>query len=95
MKIKGKQMVIVYQGTFKQDFSTLTSDSAYFYTEDNVVDAFGHVNINQGDTLNIYSDKLNYNGNTKIAILTYNVRMVDKDATFNNQSPYFITRPPG
>lgn len=81
MKIKGKDMVKVYQGTFKQDFSTLTSDSAYFYIQDNVVDAFGHVNINQGDTLNIYSDKLNYNGNTKIALLTDNVRMVDKDAT--------------
>ncbi len=74
-------MVKVYQGTFKQDFSTLTSDSAYFYPQDNAFDAFGHVNINQGDTLNIYSDKLNYNGNTKIALLTDNVRMVDKDAT--------------
>ena len=51
MKLNGKDMVKVYQGTFKQDFSTLTSDSAYFYIQDNVVDAFGHVNINQGDTL--------------------------------------------
>ncbi len=74
-------MIKVYQGTFKQDFSTLSSDSAYFYPQDNAFDAFGHVIINQGDTLNIYSDKLNYNGNTKTAILTDNVRMVDKDAT--------------
>jgi len=81
MKVNGKDMVKVYQGTFKQDFSTLTSDSAYFYPAENAFDAFGHVIINQGDTLNIYSDKLNYNGNTKIAILTDNVRMVDKDAT--------------
>lgn len=81
MKINGKDLVKVYQGTFRQDFSTLTSDSAYFYPQDNAFDAFGHVIINQGDTLNIYSDKLNYNGNTKIAILTDNVRMVDKDAT--------------
>lgn len=81
IKLNGKDVVKVYQGTFKQDYSTLTSDSAYFYIQENLVDAFGHVNINQGDTLNIYSDKLNYNGNTKIAILTDNVRMVDKDAT--------------
>jgi lipopolysaccharide export system protein LptA len=71
----------VYGGTFQQDNSTLTSDSAYFHQAENTFDAFGHVVISQGDTLNIYSDKLNYNGNTKIAILTDNVRMVDKDAT--------------
>ena len=80
IKLNGKDIIKVYQGTFKQDYSTLTSDSAYFYPQDNAFDAFGHVIINQGDTLNIYSDKLNYNGNTKTAILTDNVRMVDKDA---------------
>jgi lipopolysaccharide export system protein LptA len=81
IKLHGKDVIKVYHGTFKQDYSTLTSDSAYFYPQDNAFDAFGHVNINQGDTLNIYADKLNYNGNTKIALLTDNVRMVDKDAT--------------
>jgi lipopolysaccharide export system protein LptA len=77
----GKDLIKVYKGVFKQDFSILRSDSAYFYPKENSFDAFGHVNINQGDTLNIYSDKLNYNGNTKVAILTDHVRMVDKDAT--------------
>ncbi|MDB4924793.1 OstA-like protein [Mucilaginibacter sp.] len=78
--INGKKTVKVHNGVFKQDFSTLRSDSAYFYPDLNMVDAFGHVNINQGDTLNIYSDKLNYNGNTKVAILTDHVKMIDKDA---------------
>jgi len=77
----GKNIVKVHQGVFRQDYSILRSDSAYFYPDLNAVDAFGHVNINQGDTLNIYSDKLNYNGNTKVAILTDNVKMIDKDAT--------------
>jgi lipopolysaccharide export system protein LptA len=81
VKINGVDVVKVYGGTFQQDYSTLTSDSAYFHQAQNTFDAFGHVVISQGDTLNIYSDKLNYNGNTKIAILTDNVRMVDKDAT--------------
>ena len=81
IKRNGKDVVKVYRGVFKQDYSTLTSDSAYFYPQDNAFDAFGHVVITQGDTLNIYADKLNYNGNTKIAILTDHVRMVDKDAT--------------
>ncbi|WP_243771218.1 OstA-like protein [Mucilaginibacter rubeus] len=77
----GKQLIKVYKGVFKQDYSILRSDSAYFYPSDNAFDAFGNVNINQGDTLNIFSDKLNYNGNTKTAILTDNVKMVDRDAT--------------
>jgi lipopolysaccharide export system protein LptA len=81
IKRNGKDVIKVYRGMFKQDYSTLTSDSAYFYPQDNAFDAFGHVVINQGDTLNIYSDKLNYQGNTHTAILTDNVRMVDKDAT--------------
>jgi lipopolysaccharide assembly outer membrane protein LptD (OstA) len=81
VKLNGKDMIKVYQGTFKQDYSTLTSDSAYFYPDENAFDAFGHVIIDQGDTLHIYSDLLNYNGNTKVAILTNNVKMVDKDAT--------------
>lgn len=81
VRINGVDMIKVYGGIFQQDYSTLKSDSAYFHKAENTFDAFGHVVISQGDTLNIYSDKLNYNGNTKIAILTDNVRMVDKDAT--------------
>jgi lipopolysaccharide export system protein LptA len=79
-KINGRDVIKVYKGVFKQDYSILRSDSAYFYPQDNAFDAFSNVNINQGDTLNIYSDKLNYNGNTKIAILTDHVRMIDRDA---------------
>lgn len=77
----GKNIWKVHNGVFQQDFSTLTSDSAIFYRDLNMVEAFGHVVIDQGDTLHVYSDKLNYNGNTKVAILTDHVKMVDKDAT--------------
>lgn len=80
VKLNGRDVIKVFQGVFTQDYSTMRSDSGYFYAEENAFDAFGNVHITQGDTLNIYSDKLNYNGNTKIAILTDNVRMVDKDA---------------
>ncbi len=81
IKRNGADVIKVYNGVFQQDYSILRSDSAYFYPQINAFDAFGHVNIQQGDTLNIYSDKLNYNGNTHVALLTDNVRMVDKDAT--------------
>lgn len=78
---RGKNIWKVTNGIFQQDYSILTADSTLFYPDQNAFDAFGHVNINQGDTLNIFSDKLNYNGNTKIAILTGNVKMVDRTAT--------------
>jgi len=66
---------------FRQDNATLTCDSAVFYVNDNIFDAFRNVHINQGDTINIYSDRLNYNGNTKVAHLTNNVRMIDREST--------------
>jgi lipopolysaccharide export system protein LptA len=64
---------------FRHENATLTADSAVFYENRNVFEAFKNVHINQGDTINIYSDFLTYDGNTKMAHLTSNVRMVDKD----------------
>jgi len=80
MKRNGENTQKVIKPVFQQDNSILTCDSAYFYIEKNSFDAFGHVHINQADTINIYSDLLNYNGNTKIAVLTNNVKMVDGTA---------------
>jgi lipopolysaccharide export system protein LptA len=81
IKINGEDVIKVYNGVFKQESTILRSDSAYFYQSRNSFDAFGNVNINQGDTLNVYGDKLYYNGNTHVALVTDNVRMVDRDAT--------------
>jgi len=80
VKVNGVDLIKVYDGLWRQDFSTMRSDSAYFHQDQNSFDAFGHVVIHQGDTLNIYADKLHYDGNTKIADLTDNVVMLDKDA---------------
>jgi len=93
-KVNGVDALKVYNGTFQHDNATLQSDSAYFYQVKNAFDAFGHVIIHQADTLNVYSDLLNYNGNTHIAILTNNVRLVDKDAvlTTNHLNYNTLTR---
>lgn len=65
---------------FKQDNAILTCDSAVFYQDKNVFDAYDHVHINQADTINIFSDRLTYDGNTKNAHLTSNVKMIDKES---------------
>lgn len=66
---------------FAHEGSTLAADSAILYHETNTFNAFGHVVITQPSGTTIYSDLLNYNGNTKFAVLTNNVRLIDGDAT--------------
>lgn len=61
-------------------------DSAYSYTDTNVVEAFGHVHILKDDTLNLYSDFLNYNGDLKWAVVSGHVKLVNKNITLTTDS---------
>lgn len=61
---------------FKQENTLMFCDSAYFY-ENNSLDAFGHIHVNQNDSLNMFGELLNYDGNTKKAVISKNV-IVDK-----------------
>ncbi|EDM34383.1 hypothetical protein PBAL39_08851 [Pedobacter sp. BAL39] len=70
---------------FRQDNATLACDSAVFYESRNVFDAFDNVHINQADTINIYSKRLTYDGNTKNAHLTQNVKMIDKESILTTE----------
>ncbi|MBC8054746.1 MAG: hypothetical protein H7Y13_16940 [Sphingobacteriaceae bacterium] len=71
----------VIKPVFAQDGTTLSADSAYFNNAANAFDAFGNVVITQSNGTIVYSDELNYDGNTKLALLTGNVRLVDKTST--------------
>lgn len=75
----------VIRPVFSQDGSTLSADSALFNQAQNTFDAFGNVVITQTSGTIIYSDTLNYNGNTKIALLTRRVRLVDGDAVLTTE----------
>ncbi len=78
---------------FKQDNILMYADSAYYY-DNNALDAFGNIHINQGDSIHLNGDNLKYNGNTKIALVNgKTVTLKDKDMTltttqldFNMQS---------
>ena len=66
-------------------------DSAYTYTGTNRVDAFGNVHVNQGDTINLYADKIFYNGDKNFARAIRNVRLVNKSTTlFSDTLDYDI-----
>lgn len=71
---------------FRHDDAIMNCDSAYFYDKVNSFDAFGHVVINQGDTLHIYGDYLRYDGNNQVAALRKNIRMVNRSITLTTDS---------
>lgn len=73
------------QPVFAHDGSTLAADSADYNHAANTFDAFGHIVITQPSGTTIYSDLLKYDGNTKLAVLTNNVRLIDGDATLTTE----------
>lgn len=62
-------MVLVGDVVFTKGPMTMYCDSAHFVTETESMDAFGHVRMIQGDTLEVTADELNYDGPTEIAVL--------------------------
>lgn len=60
-------------------------DSAHFFPETESFDAFGNIKMQQGDTLFIYADELNYDAPARIATLYADpgkkVRMINRDVT--------------
>ncbi len=64
----------------KQDSTLFICDSAYLNDKIRNLDAFGHVHINVNDTLNLYGDRLHYNGKKRIGELFGNVKLKDPRA---------------
>jgi lipopolysaccharide export system protein LptA len=67
------------------DGALMWCDSLYSY-ENNTIDAFGNVHIVRGDTLNMYADFINYNGNSKLAKARRNVKLIDNKMTLTTDS---------
>ncbi len=55
---------------FEHEGALMYCDSAWYFSQDNRLEAFENVRINQGDTLFLWGDYLEYNGNTKKALVT-------------------------
>ena len=71
---------------FRHEDALMYCDSAYFYENNNSLDAFGHVRFVQGDTLFGYGDVLYYNGNTKFARLRRHVKLIHKETVLITDS---------
>lgn len=69
-----------------QEGSTkFTCDSAIINQRLNILEAFGNVHINQGDSLFTSSQYIKYLGNEKTAYLKKNVKLTDKKGTLLTQ----------
>ncbi|NJK86140.1 MAG: organic solvent tolerance protein OstA [Bacteroidales bacterium] len=66
---------------FTHEGAKMYCDSAYYYPQTNSLDAFENVYINQADTLHLYGEFLHYDGNTRIARVERNVRLINKETT--------------
>lgn len=86
---------------FRQDSTIMKCDSAYFYSDQNMFEAFSHVHLyKDGDnTIDVKSDFLRHDGNTKRAQFRNNVVMRDTqvvlytdslDYDIRNDVGYFI-----
>lgn len=71
---------------FRHDEALMFCDSAYFYEQTNSLDAFGRVRFVQGDTLQGFGNVLYYDGNSKIARLRGNVRLIHRATTLTTDS---------
>jgi lipopolysaccharide export system protein LptA len=65
----------------KQGNTKLSGDSIVINTRTNVAEVFGHVHINDADTVNTYADYLKYIGKERIAYLKRNVKLTDGKAS--------------
>jgi len=71
---------------FKHGNALMYCDSAYLNSVTNVLDAYSNVHIIQNDSIDLYGDFLKYNGNTKIAKVRKNVRLVHDNSTLTTDS---------
>lgn len=74
---------------FSHEGALMYCDSAYFYPDINSLDAFSHVHIIQGDTVDLFGDFLYYNGNTRLAQIRKNVKLISKDTRLTTRELEF------
>jgi lipopolysaccharide export system protein LptA len=70
----------------KHEDVIMSCDSAYFYASTGSVDAFSHVRVVQGDTLTLTGDLAHYDGETRLARVRRNVKLVNNDITLVTDS---------
>ncbi len=77
------------QVQFEHQGADLWCDVAIFYSSENRLKAIGNVRLQQGDSIEMNSGKLDYNGNTKLARAWEKVDLSDGQMTLTTDTLYF------
>lgn len=90
VKTDGKELNrLIGDVILKHDSTIFYCDSAYLYKGTNNFEAFSNVHIIVNDSVEIFGDILNYNGNSRIAELFYNVKLIDNKATLTTEHLFY------
>lgn len=85
-------MTVVGNVIFTKGPMIMKCDSAHFFENSESLQAFGNISMEQGDTLFVYADELDYEGDTEIATLYADpgkkVRLINRDVML--QTDIFI-----
>lgn len=77
--------IVVGDVEFRRADMYMFCDSAHFYDNPGSLQAFGNVRMEQGDTLFVYADQLDYSDSTQLAVLYADpgkkVRLINRDVT--------------
>lgn len=97
----GQEINYFYENViFEHEGTYMYCDSAIFYGYTNSLDAYGHVRFKESDTLNLYGDLMKYDGNSRVARVRNNVRLVDNQTILytdtllfdrNSNKAYYLT----
>lgn len=80
-KSQGDMQRLIGNVRIRHDSAYFFCDSAYFYEKNNSFDAYQNVHIIVNDSVEIFSDLLNYDGNTRFAEFFDNVKLMDDSTT--------------
>lgn len=73
----------------RQGVTLFTADSVVYNERTNFMEAFGNVHINDADSVNIYSQYLQYEGTKKMAVFKNKVKLSDGNSTlFTDEMEY-------
>nr|WP_299343633.1 OstA-like protein [Allomuricauda sp.] len=77
------------QVQFEHQGADLWCDIAIFYNQENRLKAIGNIRLQQGDSIEMNSGKIDYDGNTKLAKAWENVDLTNGQMTLTTDTLYF------
>lgn len=78
--------ILVGNAMLRQGNTLFNGDSIIMNKQQNIIEVFGNIHINDADSVNVYSQYLIYYGNTRIAHLRKNVKLSDGKATLTTEA---------